>query len=82
MSTPKIWIGCIAALCFGFGVAKALRPKFFLELRSRYSWVDVFDIYSFIFKSSYAEQVVRYNGYLLLVIGLGLAAWVVLNRSI
>jgi hypothetical protein len=75
--TEKIWVACIAALCLGFGLAKALRPQFFLGLRQRYSWFNLFDIYSSIFKSDYAEQAVRINGYLLLVIGLGLMAWVI-----
>ena len=73
----KFWVGCVAVLCVGFGLAKALRPQFFLELRRRHPWFDLFDIYSFIFKSKYAEQAVRINGYLLLVIGLGLLAWVI-----
>lgn len=75
--TDKIWISCIAALCVGFGLAKIFWPPFFLELRRRHSWFDVFDIYSFIFKSAYVDQAVRFNGYVLLVIGLGLVAWVI-----
>jgi hypothetical protein len=74
-----MWISCIAALCFGFGFAKVLWPRFFLELRRRHAWLDVFDIYSFVFKSKYAEKVVRINGYFLWVIGVGLVAWVILK---
>jgi len=75
----KFWVGCVAVLCIGFGLAKALGPQFFLELRHRHPWFDLFDMYSFIFKSEYAEKAVRINGYLLLVIGLGLLAWVILK---
>jgi hypothetical protein len=75
--SAKIWVGGIAIACVLFGVAKAIWPQFFLELRRRYPWFDLFDIYSFIFKSEYAEQVVRINGYLLLAIGIGLLVWVI-----
>lgn len=63
----------------GVGLAKALWPNFFLDLRRRYPCFDLLDLYSFIFKSEYAEQVVRINGYILLAIGLGLLAWTILK---
>lgn len=75
----KLWVGGIAILCMGFGLAKALWPHFFLDLRRRYPWFDLLDLYSFIFKSEYAEQVVRINGYILLAIGVGLLAWAILK---
>lgn len=75
--TEKMWISCVATLCLGLGLVKVLWPQFFLDLRRRYPWSDFLDIYSFIFKSTYAERAVRVNGYLLLVIGFGLVVWVV-----
>lgn len=75
----EIWISCIATLCVVFGFAKNFFSQFFLKLRNRYSLFNVFNIYSFIFKSTYADQAVRINGYILLVIGLGLFSWVVYN---
>jgi hypothetical protein len=75
--TEKILVICAAAICIGFGLAKAIWPQFFLELRRRHPWFDLLDIYSFIFKSNYAEQTVRINGYVLLVIGFGLLAWLI-----
>ena len=73
----KIWISCLAVLCIGFGLAKSLRPQFFLELRRRHTWFDLFDVYSSIFKSKHAEKAVQINGYLLLAIGCRLVAWLV-----
>lgn len=75
--TDKHWLGGLCFLCIVFGLAKLLYPLFFLELRKRHPWFDAVDIYSFIFKSVYAEQAVRINGALLLIIGVGLAAWIV-----
>jgi hypothetical protein len=75
--TDKFWVVLMAALCLVFGLAKALRPQVFLALRQRYSWYNLFDIYSSIFKSAYAEQAVRINGYLLVLIGIGLIAWAI-----
>lgn len=62
----KIWLGLLAALCFVFGLAKALYPQFFLELRRKHRWIPLFDIYDFLYKSDNAEKIVRINGYLLL----------------
>ncbi len=75
--SEKFWIGGLAALCIIFGLWKILRPRYFLSLREKYGWVDMLDIYSFIFKTRFAERTVVINGYLLLIIGLGLAAWVI-----
>lgn len=77
--TDKIWVAFLALLCLAFGLAKLLRPLFFLQLRRRYPWFDALDIYSFIYKSAHAEQAVRINGGVLLVMGVGLAVWVFLG---
>lgn len=79
--TDKIWIAGISFLCIAFGLAKVLRPQFFLALRRRHPWFDMLDIYSFIFKSAYAELAVRINGGLLLIVGAGLAAWVIFSKT-
>lgn len=73
----KIWIGCLAAFCIGFGLAKSFRPQFFLGLRRSHPWLNLFDLYSAFFESKYAEKIVQINGYILLAIGLGLAFWVI-----
>jgi hypothetical protein len=75
--TGKHWVSGLSFLCIGFGLAKVLYPLFFLELRNRRPWFNTVDIYSFIFKGACAELAVRINGGLLLIIGIGLAAWVV-----
>lgn len=77
--TERIWVGFLALLCMVFGLAKLLRPLFFLQLRKRHPWFNAVDIYSFIYKSAYAEHAIRVNGGLLVIIGLGLAAWVFLG---
>jgi hypothetical protein len=73
-----LWIGIIAVVSLAFGLAKALKPQYFLELRKRHSWVNVFDVYAFVFKTKHAETAIRINGYILLLIGASLAAWLVL----
>lgn len=74
--SEKLWVSGLAALCIIFGLLKILRPKSFLSLREKHPWVNVLDIYSFIFKTRFAERAVVINGYLLLLIGIGLAGWV------
>jgi hypothetical protein len=73
----KEWIQCVATLCFLFGLAKVLWPRFFIDMRRSHPWFDLFDFYSFVFKSKYAERAVRVNGCLLLVISVGFAVWTI-----
>ena len=69
----------VSVMSFGFGIAKIFRPQFFLKLRETYPWFNVFDIYSSVFKSIYAERLVRFNGILLVAIAIGLCVWWIHN---
>lgn len=63
----KIFLGLMAVLFMGFGLAKVLNPQFFLEKHKKNRWFRPLNIYGFLYESKHALKIVRINGCLLLL---------------
>jgi hypothetical protein len=67
--SDTVAIGLLALVCIFFGFAKAFWPHIFLEFRERHPWVNLFDLYAFLYQSKHGKRVVEINRYLLLIVG-------------